>query len=79
MSRWYTEKFLKGQWDQEQCCVVEWQKYRECLSQHLDDKQLSRFLEVERGGFPDSSDSRSSVDRASTGSVGEPVERLVLG
>nr|GMC51298.1 uncharacterized protein At4g33100 [Ipomoea batatas]GME17062.1 uncharacterized protein At4g33100 [Ipomoea batatas] len=45
-NRWYSEKFLKGQWDKEEC-VSEWQKYRDCLSQHLDDKYLSRFLEAE--------------------------------
>ncbi|KAI5669660.1 hypothetical protein M9H77_19513 [Catharanthus roseus] len=45
-NRWYSEKFLKGQWDKEECVSV-WQKYRECLSQHLDDKHLSRFLEAD--------------------------------
>ncbi|KAI4316495.1 hypothetical protein L6164_024475 [Bauhinia variegata] len=45
-NRWYAEKFLKGQWDKEDC-VSEWQKYRACLSEHLEDKHLSRFLEVE--------------------------------
>ncbi|KAI5354180.1 hypothetical protein L3X38_007075 [Prunus dulcis] len=45
-SRWYSEKFVKGQWDKEEC-VSEWQKYKACLSQHLEDKQLSRFLEAE--------------------------------
>ncbi|XP_059662027.1 uncharacterized protein At4g33100 isoform X1 [Cornus florida] len=45
-NRWYSEKFLKGHWDKEEC-ISEWQKYRDCLSQHLDDKHLSRFLEAE--------------------------------
>ncbi|KZV51867.1 hypothetical protein F511_06910 [Dorcoceras hygrometricum] len=45
-NRWYSEKFLKGSWDKEEC-VLEWEKYRECLSQHLDDKHLSRFLEAD--------------------------------
>ncbi|XP_011081641.1 uncharacterized protein At4g33100 [Sesamum indicum] len=45
-NRWYSEKFLKGQWDKEEC-VSEWEKYRECLSQYLDDKHLSRFLEAD--------------------------------
>ncbi|XVE70866.1 hypothetical protein DITRI_Ditri10aG0105100 [Diplodiscus trichospermus] len=45
-NRWYCEKFVKGQWDKEEC-LSEWQKYRACLSEHLDDKQLSRFLEAE--------------------------------
>ncbi|KAF8401042.1 hypothetical protein HHK36_014345 [Tetracentron sinense] len=45
-NRWYSEKFLKGQWDKEEC-VTEWEKYRACLSQHLEDKHLSRFLEAE--------------------------------
>ncbi|GAB4837056.1 hypothetical protein Ancab_001971 [Ancistrocladus abbreviatus] len=68
-NRWYSEKFLKGQWDKEEC-VTEWQKYKDCLSQHLDDKHLSRFLEVESGGITGSTDgvdSKSSVDGASTG------------
>ncbi|MCL7049760.1 hypothetical protein MKW94_024603 [Papaver nudicaule] len=28
---WYSEKFLKGEWDKEEC-VTEWEKYRACLS-----------------------------------------------
>ncbi|MED6145498.1 hypothetical protein PIB30_025803 [Stylosanthes scabra] len=46
-NRWYSEKFMKGHWDKQEC-VDEWQKYRACLSQHLDDKLLSRFLEAEQ-------------------------------
>ncbi|KAJ6698202.1 TP53-REGULATED INHIBITOR OF APOPTOSIS 1 [Salix purpurea] len=30
-NRWYSEKFVKGQWGKEEC-VSEWQKYRACLS-----------------------------------------------
>ncbi|WVZ18826.1 hypothetical protein V8G54_006148, partial [Vigna mungo] len=45
-NRWYAEKFMKGHWDK-QDCVSEWQKYRECLSQHLEDKHLIRFLQAE--------------------------------
>ncbi|KAI9106629.1 hypothetical protein K1719_022157 [Acacia pycnantha] len=45
-NRWYAEKFMKGQWDKEEC-LSEWEKYRACLSQHLEDKHLSRFLEAE--------------------------------
>ncbi|CAM8973006.1 unnamed protein product [Rhodiola kirilowii] len=45
-NRWYSEKFLKGLWDKQEC-VIEWKKYRDCLSQHLDDKHLSRFMEAE--------------------------------
>ncbi|CAN6721879.1 unnamed protein product [Malus baccata var. baccata] len=44
-TRWYSEKFVKGQWDKEDC-VSEWQKYKACLAEHLEDKQLSRFLEA---------------------------------
>ncbi|XP_020522154.1 uncharacterized protein At4g33100 isoform X4 [Amborella trichopoda] len=29
-NRWYSEKYLKGQWDKEEC-VSEWGKYRACL------------------------------------------------
>ncbi|KAL8152288.1 hypothetical protein V2J09_010048 [Rumex salicifolius] len=49
-NRWYSEKFLKGQWDKEEC-VTEWQKYRACLSEHLEDKHLSRLLEAGVGQF----------------------------
>ncbi|EYU20323.1 hypothetical protein ABFS83_01G009900 [Erythranthe nasuta] len=45
-NRWYSDKFLKGQWDKMEC-VSEWDKYRECLSKHLDDKHLSRFLDAD--------------------------------
>lgn len=45
-NRWYSEKFVKGKWDKEEC-VSEWEKYKACLSEHLEDKQLSRFLEAE--------------------------------
>ncbi|XP_023536688.1 uncharacterized protein At4g33100-like isoform X2 [Cucurbita pepo subsp. pepo] len=45
-NRWYSEKFVKGQFDEEPC-VSEWQKYRACLSEHLEDKKLKRFLEEE--------------------------------
>ncbi|KAA0064723.1 hypothetical protein IC582_005963 [Cucumis melo] len=45
-NRWYSEKFVKGNWDEEPC-VSEWQKYRACLYEHLDDKKLKRFLEEE--------------------------------
>ncbi|CAN1120836.1 Uncharacterized protein At4g33100 [Linum perenne] len=45
-NRWYSEKFAKGQWDKMEC-VSEWDKYRDCLSKHLEDKQLRRFLEAE--------------------------------
>jgi TRIAP1/MDM35 family protein len=44
--RWYSEKYVKGQFDKEGC-VSEWQKYKDCLSEHLDDKHLARLLEAE--------------------------------
>uniref|UniRef100_A0A7N0RD37 Uncharacterized protein n=1 Tax=Kalanchoe fedtschenkoi TaxID=63787 RepID=A0A7N0RD37_KALFE len=44
-NRWYSEKFVKKQWDKPGC-ADEWEKYRACLSQHLEDKHLSRFLEA---------------------------------
>ena len=31
MYRWYSEKFVKGEWKEEEC-VSEWQKYRACLA-----------------------------------------------
>ncbi|KAJ7958391.1 Mitochondrial distribution/morphology family 35/apoptosis [Quillaja saponaria] len=48
-NRWYSEKFVKGQWTKEDC-VSEWQKYRAYLSDHLEDKHLTRFLEAEGFG-----------------------------
>ncbi|XP_042509329.1 uncharacterized protein At4g33100-like [Macadamia integrifolia] len=50
-NRWYSEKLLKGQWDKEEC-VSEWQKYRVCLSQHLEDGHLGRFLKAEAMLYP---------------------------
>ncbi|MCL7044133.1 hypothetical protein MKW94_008669 [Papaver nudicaule] len=53
-NKWYLEKFLKGEWDKEEC-VTEWEKYRACLSKHFEVKQLARFLEEEAdAGFPKS-------------------------
>ncbi|KAG7618233.1 Mitochondrial distribution/morphology family 35/apoptosis [Arabidopsis thaliana x Arabidopsis arenosa] len=45
-NKWYSEKFVKGQWDKEEC-VAEWKKYRDCLSENLDGKLLTRILEVD--------------------------------
>ncbi|KAM3238703.1 hypothetical protein P3L10_013736 [Capsicum annuum] len=59
--RWYSDKFLKVKWDKEEC-VIEWKKYRDCLSQHLDDKHLSRFLEADGiVGGANHNDSKSSA------------------
>ncbi|KAM3394616.1 hypothetical protein P3S68_003618 [Capsicum galapagoense] len=58
---WYSDKFLKVKWDKEEC-VIEWKKYRDCLSQHLDDKHLSRFLEADGiVGGANHNDSKSSA------------------
>ncbi|KAL9230410.1 hypothetical protein vseg_005766 [Gypsophila vaccaria] len=54
-NRWYSEKFVKGDWQKEEC-VAEWAKYRDCLSKHLEDKHLSRFLEPEACAVPSSAD-----------------------
>ncbi|KAG9451745.1 hypothetical protein H6P81_004649 [Aristolochia fimbriata] len=43
-NRWYREKFLKGQWDKDEC-GSEWEKYKACLTKHLEDKNLRRILE----------------------------------
>ncbi|XP_035546418.1 uncharacterized protein At4g33100 isoform X3 [Juglans regia] len=61
-NRWYSEKFVKGHWEKEEC-ISEWQKYRACLSEHLDDKHLSRFLEAE-----------TVVDAAIKDDSGNPVD-----
>lgn len=37
---------MKGHWDKQEC-VSEWQKYRACLSEHLEDKHLIRFLQAD--------------------------------
>ncbi|KAL9445038.1 hypothetical protein AB3S75_018105 [Citrus x aurantiifolia] len=66
-NRWYSEKFVKGRWDKEEC-VSEWQKYRACLSEHLDDKHLSRFLQAEGGvDLVSPADLRNPVDGSATG------------
>lgn len=65
-NRWYAEKFVKGQWDKEEC-LSEWEKYRACLSANLNDKHLSKYLEAE--GVTDSTrqaDFRNPVDGAGT-------------
>ncbi|KAF8044996.1 hypothetical protein N665_5837s0002 [Sinapis alba] len=45
-NKWYSEKFVKGQCDKEEC-VAEWDKYRDCLSENLDGKLLTRMLELD--------------------------------
>ncbi|CAM6091670.1 unnamed protein product [Calypogeia fissa] len=45
-NRWYTDKFLKGQWEKEEC-IVEWEAYRACLSKRLEDRNLSHLLKIE--------------------------------
>jgi len=58
---------VKGQWEKEEC-VLEWQKYRACLSEHLDDKHLSRFLESEAVVDPTIQDEPGNpVDGAGSG------------
>ncbi|KAI3900637.1 hypothetical protein MKW92_025950 [Papaver armeniacum] len=57
-NKWYSEKFLKGEWDEEEC-VSERKKYRARLSEHLEVKQLVRFFEEEAdAGFPTSTESK---------------------
>ncbi|KAI3418308.1 uncharacterized protein J3R85_013778 [Psidium guajava] len=64
-NKWYSEKFVKGQWQKEEC-VAEWQKYRACLSEHLEDKHLSRFLEAEGLDSTTGADSARAADGAET-------------
>ncbi|KAF8035981.1 hypothetical protein BT93_C1871 [Corymbia citriodora subsp. variegata] len=66
-NRWYSEKFVKGQWQKEEC-VAEWQQYRACLSEHLEDKHLSRFLEAEGLDGTARADSANVADGAETNS-----------
>ncbi|XVF48715.1 hypothetical protein PTKIN_Ptkin03bG0211700 [Pterospermum kingtungense] len=42
-NRWYLEKFVRGQWDKEEC-VSEWQKYRACLSVNFPSHSFSFFF-----------------------------------
>ncbi|URD94119.1 Uncharacterized protein family (UPF0203) [Musa troglodytarum] len=64
--RWYSEKFSKGQWDKEEC-VAEWDKYRACLAQHLEDKHLRRILlEAEASPYFVKDDASSPADRDGT-------------
>ncbi|CAA7397259.1 unnamed protein product [Spirodela intermedia] len=63
--RWYSEKFSKGQWDKEEC-VAEWEKYRACLAQHLEDRHLRRLLaEADPAAFPKEEDPAHSADGSS--------------
>ncbi|CAD5182156.1 unnamed protein product [Musa acuminata subsp. malaccensis] len=65
-NRWYSEKFSKGQWDKEEC-VAEWDKYRACLAQHLEDKHLRRILlETEASPYFVKNDASSPADRDGT-------------
>lgn len=45
-NRWYTEKYLKGQWDKEEC-KDELEAYRACVIKNMEDKNLSRLLQAE--------------------------------
>lgn len=45
-NRWYTEKYLKGQWDKEEC-KYELEAYRACIMKHMEDKSLGRLLQAE--------------------------------
>ncbi|KAK7283178.1 hypothetical protein RIF29_12541 [Crotalaria pallida] len=76
-NRWYSEKFMKGEWDKEEC-VSEWQKYRACLSENLEDKHLRSYLEAEGnvqndlnkgGGGAAAAEVRMSSGRISCGIV----------
>ncbi|PKA50965.1 Uncharacterized protein AXF42_Ash007621 [Apostasia shenzhenica] len=42
-NRWFSEKFAKGQCDKEEC-VAEWEKYKACLLEHLEEKHLRNIL-----------------------------------
>ncbi|KAL6599328.1 hypothetical protein ACP70R_006531 [Stipagrostis hirtigluma subsp. patula] len=42
-NRWYAEKFAKGQWQKDDC-AGHWDKYRACLEEHLEDKNLRQIL-----------------------------------
>ncbi|KAK1265242.1 hypothetical protein QJS04_geneDACA017860 [Acorus gramineus] len=64
-NRWYSEKFSKGQWDKEGC-VSEWEKYRACLFQNLEDKNLRRYLEDETSSHTNTNTANKSVDGEDT-------------
>ncbi|XP_057820080.1 uncharacterized protein At4g33100 isoform X2 [Cryptomeria japonica] len=54
-NEWYSEKFMKGQWDKEEC-VAEWEAYRACIMKNVEDKNLSRLLKLEATAYPTVSD-----------------------
>ncbi|KAF3341977.1 hypothetical protein FCM35_KLT00615 [Carex littledalei] len=42
-NRWYSDKFSKGEWHKEEC-TAQWNNYRSCLQEHLEDKHLRKIL-----------------------------------
>ncbi|XP_020097308.1 uncharacterized protein At4g33100 [Ananas comosus] len=61
-NRWYSEKFSKGRCEEDEC-VAEWDKYKACLVQHLEDKHLRQILlESEASLYSVKADAGSSGD-----------------
>uniref|UniRef100_A0A0E0IIA6 CHCH domain-containing protein n=1 Tax=Oryza nivara TaxID=4536 RepID=A0A0E0IIA6_ORYNI len=65
-NRWYAEKFAKGQCHKDDC-VGEWHKYRACLEEHLEDKNLRQILlESETSAYYAQFDADSSSRKGGT-------------
>ncbi|KAH7434633.1 hypothetical protein KP509_06G027000 [Ceratopteris richardii] len=45
-NKWYAEKFLKGQWDKDEC-LQEWEAYRACILKRMEDKKLHHLFQIE--------------------------------
>uniref|UniRef100_A0A0D9XCX8 Uncharacterized protein n=1 Tax=Leersia perrieri TaxID=77586 RepID=A0A0D9XCX8_9ORYZ len=77
-NRWYAEKFAKGQWQKDDC-VGEWNKYRACLEEHLEDKHLRKILlESETSAHYAQFDADSSSRNGGTSTRAQNSLKLLL-
>eukprot|EP00249_Psilotum_nudum_P008506 c21326_g1_i1 orf=320-568(+) len=54
-NRWYTEKFLKGKWEEEDC-VLEWEAYHTCILKRMEERKLSHYFRIESSLHPKDKD-----------------------
>ncbi|KAI5060398.1 hypothetical protein GOP47_0024818 [Adiantum capillus-veneris] len=45
-NKWYAEKFLKGQWEKDEC-LQEWEAYRACVLKRMEDRKLHHLFKME--------------------------------
>ncbi|KAH7307407.1 hypothetical protein KP509_22G057700 [Ceratopteris richardii] len=45
-NKWYGDKFLKGQWEKDEC-FHEWEAYRTCVLRRMEEKKLSHLFQIE--------------------------------